>query len=160
MNNIYNFSNKFTLFSLLQFLSYWLLYIGIIVLLFNVLDYDSSVVYCDSANSSISPFFVEDTSDKSISNSSISNDANCSNTVDKYKNVGKRHVYWYLFEKGKGNYTSYKEYKKSWNPDINILSEAIKLLNLEVEYRKHRFSVAKRSLSWFFKGSKPGGGRF
>lgn len=156
MNN----NNKFALFSLVHFFSYWLLYIAIIIIIYNILDYNSCVVYCDSTNNSINEFFVDNTSDKSFLSSNNSNDANCSNTLDKYKGVGKRHVYWYLFEKGKGNYTNYKEYKKSWNPDMSILSEIKKEFKSDINNSLHKLKVNKRLLSWFFKGSKPGGGRF
>lgn len=38
----------------------------------------------------------------------------------KYHDIGKRKVYWNLWEKHKDEYTSYAEFKRSLNPDINI----------------------------------------
>jgi hypothetical protein len=160
INNKHNFSKNFALFSLVNFFSYLLLYIVIIAIVFNILDYDSCVVYCDSTNDSFNHFFVDSASDKSFQDSNVSNDVNCSNILDKYKSVGKRHVSWYIFEKGKGNYANYEEYKKSWNPDMNILSEIRKQVRLDIDNSLHKLKVNKRSLYWFFKGSKPSGGRF
>lgn len=83
----------------------------------------------------------------------------CSNLLDKYKNIGKRKIYWFIAQKGKGNYTNYEEFKKSWNPKMDIIYELKKQLRSELENSTHKLSVTKRSLGWFFRGSKPGGGR-
>lgn len=44
--------------------------------MFNILDYDSCVVYCDS-NEPIDEFYIEDSSNESLLNSNISKDAHC-----------------------------------------------------------------------------------
>ena len=38
----------------------------------------------------------------------------------KYHNKGKRKLYWTLWEQDKGNYSSYKEFKKDWNPNTEV----------------------------------------
>lgn len=83
----------------------------------------------------------------------------CSSIIDRYKNIGKRKLYWFITQKGKANFTSYEEYKKSWNPNMNIISELKKQLKSEFESTSHKLNLTKRSLSWFIRGSKPGGGR-
>ncbi len=165
-NNIHNFSNKFALFSLIHFFSYWLLHIVIIVIIFNILDCDSYLIYCDS-NEPIDEFFIEDNLNESLLNSNYSKDAHCSSILGKYKNIGKRKIAWHILEKDKGNFSSYKEYKKSWDPNTRILSEIRKQVRLDIRETSHdlatirnQFSVAKRTLHWFFGNSKPGGGRF
>ena len=89
--NTYYYSNKFPLFLFMYHISYLLLYIVIIILLFNILDYDSYVVYCDS-NEPIDEFFIEDSSNESSLNSNISEDAYCSSILNKYKNIGRRKI--------------------------------------------------------------------
>ena len=75
--------------------------------------------------------------------------------VDKYKNVGKRHIYWFIFEKGKSDFSSYNRFKTTWNPNTKILNELKKRFRGDQE----KILVNKRTLAWFFKRSKPGGGR-
>jgi hypothetical protein len=75
--------------------------------------------------------------------------------VDKYKNVGKRHIYWFIFEKGKSNFSSYNTFKSTWNPNTKILNELKKRFKGDQE----KMLLNKRTLAWFFKRSKPGGGR-
>lgn len=156
-NNIHNNSKNFT---------YWFLLIRIIFLLYYIAEYDYNVICCDSADNSIDQFFIDEnqpsrtvySSDRSFLESHYS-DVYCSSFLDKYKNIGKRKAYWFLFEKGKGKYTNYIEYKKSWNPNMNIISELKKQLKSDLENSSHNIKKAKRSLSWFLRGSKPGGGR-
>lgn len=38
----------------------------------------------------------------------------------KYHDIGKRKFYWKIWEKHKNDYTSYAEFKKSWDPNLNI----------------------------------------
>jgi len=75
--------------------------------------------------------------------------------VDKYKSVSKRHIYWFIFEKGKSNFSSYNNFKTTWNPDTQILNE----LKQKFIRDKEKLLLKKRTLAWFFKRSKPGGGR-
>jgi hypothetical protein len=158
--------NSNNIHTLVHYFSYWLLHIVIIAIIFNILNYDSYLIYCDS-NEPIDEFFIEDNSNESLSNSNYSEDAHCSSILDKYKNIGKRKIAWHILEKDKGNFSSYKEYKKSWDPNTSILSEIRKQVRLDIRETsqnlttiKDKFSVAKRTLHWFFGNSKPGGGRF
>jgi len=156
--NTHNYSDNYLLSSLIYSIFYWLLYIIIIIILFNIFDYNSCIVYCDS-NEPIDQFFVEDSSNKSLLHSNFSDDAYCSSILGKYKNIGKRKIAWFIFEKDKGNYANYKEYKKSWNSNTDILSQIKKELKSDIHNGLHKLKVNKRTLSWVFKGSKPGGGR-
>jgi hypothetical protein len=154
--NTYHYSNKFPLFLFMYHISYWLFYIVVIILLFNILNYDSYVVYCDS-NEPINQFFVDDSSNESLLDSDSNNDTRYSNIWDKYKNIGRRKIAWYVFEKDKGNFSSYKEYKKHWDPHTKILSEIKKQIKLDID--KTSLPLHMRTLRWFISKSKPGGGR-
>ena len=104
-------------------LYYLLLFIIAFFLIHNMVEYDSFVILCDNGGSSMDPFFMNDEnqfndSDKeskvlSDSASSLYNNPYCSNLLDKYRNIGKRKVYWFVTQKDKGNYTNYNEFKKS-----------------------------------------------
>jgi len=89
------------------------------------------------------------------SNPSINVPSTIFTIVDKYKNVGKRHIYWFLFEKGKSNFSSYDTFKTTWNPNTQIFNE----LKKRFQRDQQKILANKRTLVWFFKGSKPGGGR-
>lgn len=70
-------------------------------------------------------------SDRSSYSSSFSStDANCFNFIDKYKYASSK-----IFNKIKNN------------------------LNNTTKYTVQKIKVFDRTLSWFFKGSRPGGGR-
>jgi hypothetical protein len=45
------------------------------------------------------------------------------NVLIKFKNKGKRALFWSFKEKYTGNYDSYKEFKKSWDPNLSIRSK-------------------------------------
>ena len=89
------------------------------------------------------------------SNPSINVSSGIFTLIDKYKNVGKRRIYWFLCEKGKSNFSSYDNFKTTWNPDTKILIELKKRFMMD----KEKILLKKRTLTWFFKRSKPGGGR-
>jgi hypothetical protein len=89
------------------------------------------------------------------SNPSINVSSGIFTLIDKYKNVGKRRIYWFLCEKGKSNFSSYDKFKTTWNPNTQILNEVKKKFMMD----KEKILLKKRTLTWFFKGSKPGGGR-
>jgi len=169
MNNNTNFDKiKIILYPFISYLYSWLLISIVLFLFHNVIEYNTCLVLCDSAGNSTDQFFMDD-SDKSnnrnndsnslFSDSSSYTQVYCSNILDKYKNIGKRKVYWFIAQKGKGNYPNYEEFKKSWNPNMNVISELKKQLKSEIEISTRKLSVTKRSLSWFLRGSKPGGGR-
>ena len=94
-------------------------------------------------------------SDCTCSNPSIDLSSTIFTLVDKYKNVGRRHIYWFIFEKGKSNYSSYDKFKTAWNPNTKIMNEVKKKLKGSCE----KVLLNKRTLAWFIKRSKPGGGR-
>ena len=121
--------------------------------------YDSDCMYRD--DSSIREHDRDDTSSLcscsscTCSNPSINVPSTIFTIVDKYKNVGKRHIYWFLFEKDKSNFNSYDRFKTTWNPNTIILDE----LKKRFRSNQEKILVNKRTLAWFFKRSKPGGGR-
>jgi hypothetical protein len=41
----------------------------------------------------------------------------------KYNDVSKRHFYWTIWEKKRGTYTSYSEFKKEWDSNTSIWEE-------------------------------------
>jgi hypothetical protein len=69
--------------------------------------------------------------------------------------VSKRHIYWILFEKRKSKFNSYNGFKSTWNPNTQIMNE----LKKRFQDNKEKILINKRTLAWFFKRSKPGGGR-
>lgn len=161
---------KFILYPFISYLYCWLLITIVLFLFHSIIEYDSCVVLCDNAGNSMDQFFMDDT-DKYNNRNNENNKNNsysdyptythvyCSSIIDRYKNIGKRKLYWFITQKGKANFTSYEEYKKSWNPNMNIISELKKQLKSEFESTSHKLNLTKRSLSWFIRGSKPGGGR-
>lgn len=98
-----------------------------------------------------------DCSSCTCSNPSINSIDNngCTNLFNKYKNISRRKLYWYLCEKGKFNFSSYGDFKGSWNPDSKIIAEIKKQLIPNHD----KWVVRKRALAWVFKRSGPGGGR-
>jgi len=38
----------------------------------------------------------------------------------KYHDISKRKFYWNIWEKNKGNYSSYRDFKREWNPNTKI----------------------------------------
>jgi len=170
MRILHNYSKNLIYFLFTHFLSYLLLYTFIILILYNIVTYDP-YVYCYTIENSTDQFFMDnvsepkprtsDNTDRTFldSGSNFNNTYYYSNNLDKYKNIGKRKISWFFIEKGKGNYANYKEYKKSWNSNTDVLSQIKKELKSDINNSLHKLKVNKRSLSWFFKGSKPGGGR-
>lgn len=173
---------KLNLFIFISQLSYWLYIIIVLFLLHNLIDYDSSIILCDTGKDSVDPFRIniiyesdnitcksnnitpeynnlnENIDNKSISGSSHS-DLYCINVLSKYKNISKRKLYWFFAEKGKTNYSDYDQFKKSWDSNMNIISELKKQITSELSSSSRKLNLSKRSLAWFFKNSKPGGGR-
>jgi hypothetical protein len=167
-NNTKLYNIKVVLYPLISYLYCWLVITIVIFLSQNMIEYDSCLVLCDSAGSSTEQFFMGET-DRSDNNNSH-NDSGffsdyssqthvCSSILDKYTKIGRRKIYWFVAQKGKGNYPNYEEFKKSWDPKMNIISELKKQFKSEVENSARKLSVTKRSVSWFLRGSKPGGGR-
>ena len=117
------------------------------------------VMYCDSINDSNSELKKDESTSCPIKLNTNLHDVYYVNIYGKYKNISKRKIFWYICVKSKGHYTNYTEFKNSWNPNTDILYEIKNQLKSEIRDELHKFNVAKRSLLWFFKGSKPGGGR-
>ena len=167
MNKKFN-QIKLILYPFIYCLYYWSFFIVVILLIHNMIESDSFFAFCDNGNNSTDQFFVSDTDQSSninnnesrvFSDSSSYSDVYCLNILDRYKNIAKRKTYWFVAHKGKGNFASYEDFKKSWDPNMDVVSELKKQFKSEVETSARKLSLAKRSLAWFIRGSKPGGGR-
>ena len=44
----------------------------------------------------------------------------------KYYSIGKRKIYWQIWEKHTDRYESYQEYKANWDPNADILDKLYK----------------------------------
>jgi hypothetical protein len=99
------------------------------------------VIYCDSMSDS--------------TNNSSENNVGCFSHWDKYKDGGKRKLLWYMWDRYKEGYSSYNEYKSQWDPSTKIRG----ILKDDIKAGLDKFYLVKRTFSWFFKPSKPGGGR-
>lgn len=84
---------------------------------------------------------------------------NCFTVYSKYKNIGRRKLYWHSCIKNKGAFISYEDYKPYWDPDIKVLSEINRELKREVHDEFKKFFLVRRTFNWFFKPSNSGGGR-
>lgn len=65
----------------------------------------------------------------------------------KYHDIAKRKFLWTIWEKNTGNYSSYEEFKKSWNPDssiIKIIKADIKSEIKELLYTNDPFNTRTR----------------
>lgn len=159
--NNHNYDN----FSLLSFIYslFYFIFILIFLYLYINLEFEIfSVLHCDAVGNSTNPFIIDNEGLNSENNLEINPNLTkiyYINLYNKYKNISKRKIFWYFCESSRGNYINYNEYKKSWNPNIDILLEMKKQLKSEVLNNKHKLNVTKRSLHWYIKGSKPGGGR-
>jgi hypothetical protein len=50
----------------------------------------------------------------------------------KYHDKGKRKFFWTIWEKKSGNYESYEDFKRSWDPKTNIWDEIKSRTNKDV----------------------------
>ena len=172
MNNKTKKLNKIksVLFSFIFFIYNYSFIIIIILLFQGITESDSFLALCDNGNNSIEEFLVDPTCEsennynncgKPISKTdSLSYiEPNSSYILDEYKTRARRKIYWLAAQKYKGNYSNYEEFKKSWNPNMNILSELKKQLKSEIGFSLPKLSVNQRTFYYFIKGRKPGGGR-
>lgn len=57
----------------------------------------------------------------------------------------KQRLYWHTWEQHKNKYRSYKEFKKSWDPNQSIRVEIKK----DIQVTKDKIRLHKRTLDWF-----------
>lgn len=62
----------------------------------------------------------------------------------KYHEIGKRKFYWNLWEKHKNDYTSYADFKKSWDPDLNIWKQIAHDVKANVKDEVRKLVEVKR----------------
>jgi len=162
--NIYFNNAKKFLYPILSYLSYWLFITAILFLFHKIIEYNSFIILCDAPIDSTEQFFTDDNNQNNLKNqneqyipdfTSPYTHIYCSHFLDKYKHIGKRRIAWLMFEKSRGEYLNYEEYKNSWNPNIKILDEIKKQYRSDI----NKLKVTKRVLLYFITGSKPGGGR-
>nr|YP_009327774.1 hypothetical protein [Epichloe typhina]APB96733.1 hypothetical protein [Epichloe typhina] len=55
----------------------------------------------------------------------------------KYKDLAKRKFFWNIWEKGRNNYDSYEEFKKNFDPKMNIWKEISKTTKSELSKEIH-----------------------
>lgn len=56
----------------------------------------------------------------------LDNRSNVQSLYVKYHDIAKRKFFWKIWEKGRGNYDSYEEFKKNFDPKMNIWKEIAK----------------------------------
>ncbi len=148
--HIYNyiFSSFFTI------LFYILQYFYIILIVYNLFLYSigliTSVIYCDDGTTIHSPSSWSPSVQVEASEDSETDASKISNLYYNIKNRARRRLFWELCEAEKGNYNSYKEYKKHWNKDINITKEVKKDLATDL----NKLKVVKHTVAWIFNRRK------
>ena len=68
------------------------------------------------------------------------------NLYHNIKNSARRRLFWEFCEVDRDNYSSYKEFKKHWNKNINITSEIKKDFKNDLE----KLKVIKHTIAWIF----------
>lgn len=84
---------------------------------------------------------------------------NCLTVYAKYKEIGRRKLYWHSCIKKKGTFNAYGDFKKSWDPSTKVLFEIKKELKKEMNDELHKVDVIKNTLSWIFRPNTRGGRR-
>lgn len=128
-----------------------------------------SVVYCDDGSINSLTNMVENLDMEDHAQNRRENDinVNCSTAFIPYQDIIRRRVYWYTCIKSKRTFTSYKNYKEAWDPNIKVLLEIRKELKKDINDelykfndKLHKFNVVKNTLNWIFRPStRRGGGR-
>jgi hypothetical protein len=136
-----------------RFIFAWLLktikQIFLFIILFVFICYLDGVTCCDSISNSANLGGENDQMGNLSSNiNSLPLGIKCLALLKKYKNIGRRKLYYVSCVKGKGTFTSYNEFKRYWDPNTKIVPEI-----------KRNIQLAKRTFDWFLKPSKRGGGR-
>lgn len=67
------------------------------------------------------------------------------------KNKVRRRFYWEVVESDRNNYSSYDNFKESWNPDTRIRHEIKK----EIQDDLHKIILAKNTVFWVLSRLKP-----
>lgn len=68
-----------------------------------------------------------------------------------YVDKVRRKFFWIICEEDRGKFASYKEFKKSWNPNIKIRDEIKKDVKADLE---GLFRI-KRTFAWFWNRRNP-----
>lgn len=81
-----------------------------------------------------------------------------------YKNVyntGRRRFQWYIREQFKDKYSTYKEFKENWNPDVSLRSKLregikndIKQVNKNIEQKIENIQYQKRIIVYAYGGRR------
>ena len=105
---------------------------------------DTTVIYCDDGTSihtnNTTSAQVETNEDYEMEGHKFSN------LYYNIKNRTRRRLFWELCEVDRGNYNSYKQFKKHWNNNINITSEMKKDLKTDLD----KLKVIKHTIVWIF----------
>jgi len=82
----------------------------------------TEILFCDSINES----FVDNVTNLDTVEFNEDNTQNHLSYLSiklKYQTVFKRKVHWYFHGKFSGNFVSYEDFKKTWNPDNSLCGE-------------------------------------
>ncbi len=143
-----------------KYFSFLLSLISFFILLLIINQYFLyNVIYCDG---NINPRDIVEAvslNSQALDQTSDIRDANCSTIFTHYQEIIRRKLFWYACIESKGSFTSYNDYKQSWDPNTKVLYEIRKELKKEINDELYKMYLAKRTLNWFFKPSRPGGGR-
>ncbi len=52
----------------------------------------------------------------------------------KYQDIGKRKLFWNIWEKNSGKYESYSDFKANWDPNLNIFKQIAKEIKHDLKY--------------------------
>jgi len=131
----------------------------------------TGIIYCDDSTNGIAVFEpltwnypsqeslhknnVQNSPDSSTVHDQIIN-THCFTAYVKYKEIGRRRLYWYSCIKSKGTFNTYKDYKRSWDTNIKVLLEIRKEFNKEMDDELHRINLVKNTLKWIFRPSTRG----
>lgn len=66
------------------------------------------------------------TSFKSLNSKIGKLDEKLDDTTIKYYGMGKRKIYWTVWEKDNGRYGSYRDFKRDWDPNTKIVKQVYK----------------------------------
>lgn len=74
------------------------------------------------------------------------NKSNLEKIYLKYKNISKRKFFWYLWEKDRGNFDSYADFKRAWDPNTKVMKEIKKEVKSDLSKEIH--NLISRENPW------------
>ena len=126
----------------------WIIYI--VFSLFILYTQDSLLmdVYCDDGTNTFSE--TNDTHPATCEPNLEKKEFALSNLYLNLKDKARRKLFWEICECDRGNYSSYKDFKKSWDSSTKIRNEVKKDLQADL----HKLRVVKQSIYWILNRRK------